>query len=54
MKGMALYGERKAFYDTKTTCFGIMMLNGTFLRTSINSAVNFAMMESYWLIGSRL
>ena len=32
---MALYGERKAFYDTKTTCFGIVMLNGTFLRTSI-------------------
>ena len=33
---MALYGERKAFYDTKTTCFGIVMLNGTFLRTSIS------------------
>ena len=30
MKSMALYGERKAFYDTKTTCFGVMMLNDTF------------------------
>ena len=24
MKSMALYGERKVFYDTKTTCFGIV------------------------------
>ena len=23
MKSMALYGERKAFFDTKTSCFGI-------------------------------
>ena len=33
MKSMAFYGERKAFYDTKTTCFGSVMLSGTFLRT---------------------
>ena len=32
MEGMALYDERKAFYDTKTTCFGIVMLSDTFLR----------------------
>ena len=24
MKSMALYDERKAFYDTKTTCFAVM------------------------------
>ena len=24
MKSMALYGERKAFYDTKTTCFAVV------------------------------
>ena len=30
MKSMALYGERKAYYDTKTTCFGTVMLDGTF------------------------
>ena len=30
---MALYDERKAFYDTKTSCFGSVMLSGTFLRT---------------------
>ena len=23
MKSMALYGKRKAFYDTKTTCFAV-------------------------------
>jgi hypothetical protein len=31
---MALYRERKAFYDTKTTCFGSVMLSDTFLRTT--------------------
>ena len=24
MKSMALYDERKAFYDTKTTCFAVV------------------------------
>ena len=24
MKSMALYGERKAFYDPKTTCFAVV------------------------------
>ena len=24
MKSMALYGERKAFYATKTTCFAVV------------------------------
>ena len=24
VKSMALYGERKAFYDTKTTCFAVV------------------------------
>jgi hypothetical protein len=33
MKSMAFYSERNAFYDTKTTCFGSVMLSGTFLRT---------------------
>ena len=33
MKSMALYSERKAFYDTKITCFGSVMLSDTFLRT---------------------
>ena len=33
MKGMALYDDRKAFYDTKTTCFAMVMHSDTFLRT---------------------
>ena len=30
---MVLYSERKAFYDTKTSCFGVVTLSDTFLGT---------------------
>ena len=33
VKRMVLYGDREAFYDTKTTCFGSVVASDTFKRT---------------------
>ena len=43
----ALYDDRKAFYDTKTTCFGVVMARDTLVRTiTLTKGLTLNMLDS--------